>query len=41
MAVAQARSPAEIERRARFQLGLQPLDSSVITFAKPIDPTAD
>ena len=41
MAVAQARTPAEIERRARYQLGLQPLDSSVITFAKPIDPTAD
>jgi hypothetical protein len=41
MAVAQARSPAEITRRARFQLGLLPLDGSVITFATPSEHSAD
>jgi hypothetical protein len=40
-AVANARSPAEITRRARFQLGLQPLASSAVTFAKPTDIDAD
>ena len=40
-AVAQARSPAEIIRRARFQLGLQSLDGSAVTFAAPINPSAD
>ena len=40
-AVAGARSPAEIARRARFQLGLQPLDGSAVTFAKPADSAAD
>lgn len=41
MAVAQARSPAEITRRARFQLGLQDLDGSAVTFAEPTDTPAD
>ena len=41
MAVAQARSPAEITRRARYQLGLLPLDGSAITFATPSDDPAD
>ena len=41
MAVAQARSPAEISRRARFQLGLLPIDGSAITFATPADRPAD
>jgi hypothetical protein len=41
MAVAQARSPAEITRRARFQLGLQVLDGAAVTFAQPMDTTAD
>jgi hypothetical protein len=41
MAVAQARSPAEITRRARFQLGLLPLDGSAITFATPSEHSAD
>jgi hypothetical protein len=41
MAVAQARSPSEISRRARFQLGLLPLDGSAITFATPSDRPAD
>ncbi len=40
-AVAQARSPAEITRRARFQLGLQPLDGSAVTFATPSESPAD
>ena len=40
-AVAQARSPAEITRRARFQLGLQYLDGSAVTFATPSDTSAD
>jgi hypothetical protein len=40
-AVAQARSPAEIVRRARFQLGLQSLDGSAVTFATPTDTSAD
>jgi hypothetical protein len=40
-AVAQARSPAEIIRRARFQLGLQSLDGSAVTFATPTDTSAD
>ena len=40
-AVAHARSPAEITRRARVQLDLQPLDGSVVTFAKPTDSSAD
>ena len=40
-AVAQARSPAEITRRARFQLGLQVLDGSAVTFARPTDSSAD
>jgi hypothetical protein len=40
-AVAQARSPAEITRRARFQLGLQPLDGSAVSFARPTDSSAD
>ena len=40
-AVAKARSPAEITRRARFQLGLQLLDGSAVTFAKPTDTAAD
>jgi hypothetical protein len=41
MAVAQARSPAEITLRARFQLGLQPIDGAAITFARPTDTPAD
>jgi hypothetical protein len=41
MAVAQARSPAEITRRARYQLGLLPLDGAAITFASPSDSPAD
>jgi hypothetical protein len=41
MAVAQARSPAEVTLRARFQLGLQPIDDAAITFAKPTDTPAD
>jgi hypothetical protein len=41
MAVAQARSPAEITRRARYQLGLLPLDGSAIRFATPSDRPAD
>jgi hypothetical protein len=40
-AVAQARTPAEIIRRARFQLGLQSLDGSAVTFATPQDTSAD
>jgi hypothetical protein len=40
-AVAGARSPSEITRRARFQLGLQYLDGSAVTFAKPTDSAAD
>jgi hypothetical protein len=40
-AVANARSPAEVTRRARFQLGLQLLDGSAVTFAQPTDTPAD
>jgi hypothetical protein len=40
-AVARARSPGEITRRARFQLGLQYLDGSAVTFATPTDTSAD
>ena len=40
-AVAHARSPAEITRRARFRLGLQDLDGSAVTFATPTDKPAD
>ena len=40
-AVAHARSPAEITRRARFRLGLQDLDSAAVTFAMPTDKPAD
>ena len=40
-AVAHARSPAEITRRARFQLGLQQLDGSAVTFATPTDTPPD
>jgi hypothetical protein len=40
-AVAGARSPSEITRRARFQLGLQYLDGAAVTFAKPTDTSAD
>ena len=40
-AVAHARSPAEITRRARFRLGLQDLESSAVTFATPTDKPAD
>jgi len=40
-AVAHARSPVEIIRRARFQLGLQELDGAAVTFAKPTDTSAD
>ena len=40
-AVAQARSPAEVIRRGRFQLGLQLLDGSAVTFARPTEPSAD
>jgi hypothetical protein len=40
-AVARARSPAEITRRARFQLGLQELDGSAVRFATPTDTPAD
>jgi hypothetical protein len=40
-AVAGARSPAEIVRRARFQLGLQHLDGAAVTFAKPAETSAD
>ena len=40
-AVARARSPAEVTRRARFQLGLQLLDASAVTFARPAEPSAD
>jgi hypothetical protein len=40
-AVAQAQSPAEIIRRARFQLGLQALGAANVTFATPTDPSAD
>ena len=40
-AVAQARSPAEIVRRARFQLGLQQIDGAAVTFATPTDTSAD
>ncbi len=40
-AVAGARSPAEVTRRARFQLGLQLLDGSAVTFAQPTETSAD
>jgi hypothetical protein len=40
-AVAGARSPAEVTRRARFQLGLQLLDGSAVTFARPTESAAD
>jgi hypothetical protein len=40
-AVAQARSPAQITRRARLQLGLEDLDGSAVTFAMPTDTSAD
>jgi hypothetical protein len=40
-AVAQARSPAQITRRARLQLGLEDLDGSAVTFATPTDTSAD
>ena len=40
-AVAGARSPAEVTRRARFQLGLQLLDGSAVTFAQPTEASAD
>jgi hypothetical protein len=40
-AVAKARSPAEVSRRARYRLGLQPLDGAAVTFAMPTDTSAD
>ena len=40
-AIGQARSPAEIVRRAMQELHLVTLDDSVVTFAKPADDQTD
>jgi hypothetical protein len=41
MAIGEARSPAQITRRARIQLGLVRLDPAAVTYATTPDATAD
>lgn len=41
LAIGQARSPAEISRRARSELGLVPLERDAVTYARPEARTDD